>query len=55
MGPNVSFNAENEGWGLTETFDGLCDALDNTLRHAKKKPQKGARRGRRRPNPHLKP
>jgi CBS domain-containing protein/ribosome-associated translation inhibitor RaiA len=55
MGPNVSFNAENEGWGLTETFDGLCDALDNTLRRAKKKPQKGARRGRRRPNPHLKP
>jgi CBS domain-containing protein/ribosome-associated translation inhibitor RaiA len=55
MGPNVSFNAENEGWGLMETFDGLCDALDKTLRRAKKEPQKGARRGRRRPNPHLKP
>ena len=55
MGPNVGFNAENEGWGLMETFDGLCDALDNTLRRAKKEPQKGARRGRRRPNPHLKP
>ncbi len=55
MGPNVSFNAENEGWGLMETFDGLCDALDETLRRAKKEPQKGTRRGRRRPNPHLKP
>jgi len=55
MGPNVGFNAENEGWGLMETFDGLCDALDNTLRRAKKEPQKGTRRGRRRPNPHLKP
>jgi acetoin utilization protein AcuB len=55
MGPNVGFNAENEGWGLMETFDGLCDALDNTLRRAKKEPQKGARRGRRRSGPHLKP
>jgi len=55
MGPNVGFNAENEGWGLMETFDGLCDALDNTLRRAKKEPQKGARRGRRRSRPHLKP
>jgi len=55
MGPNVSFNAENEGWGLMETFDGLCDALDNTLRRAKKEPQKGARRGRRRSRRHLKP
>jgi len=55
MGPNVSFNAEHEGWGLMETFDGLCDALDNTLRRAKKEPQKGARRGRRHSRPHLKP
>jgi ribosome-associated translation inhibitor RaiA len=55
MGPNVGFNAENEGWGLMETFDGLCDALDNTLRRAKKEPQKGARRGRKRSRPHLKP
>ena len=55
MGPSVSFNAENEGWGLMETFDGLVDALDKTLRRAKKEPQKGSRRGRRRPNPHLKP
>ena len=55
MGPSVSFNVENEGWGLMETFDGLVDALDKTLRRAKKAPQKGSRRGRRRPNPHLKP
>ena len=55
MGPSVSFNAENEGWGLMEAFDGLVDALDKTMRRAKKEPQKGKRRGRRRPNPHLKP
>ena len=55
MGPSVSFNVENEGWGLMEAFDGLVDALDKTLRRAKKAPQKGSRRGRRRPNPHLKP
>ncbi|MBN2334672.1 CBS domain-containing protein, partial [Candidatus Bathyarchaeota archaeon] len=55
MGPSVSFNTEYEGWGLMETFDGLCNALDSTLRRAKKEPQKGKRRGRRRPNPHVKP
>ncbi len=55
MGPSISFNVENEGWGLMEAFDGVVDALDKTLRRAKKEPQKGARRGRRRPNPHLKP
>lgn len=55
LGPNSSFNAENEDWGLMEAFDGLIDALDKTLRRAKKEPQKGGRRGRRRPNPHLKP
>lgn len=55
MGPTVSFNVENEGWGLMEAFDGLIDALDKSLRRAKKDPQKGKRRGRRRPNPHLKP
>ena len=55
LGPSTSFNAENEGWGLMEAFDGLIDALDKTLRRTKKEPQKGTRRGRRRPNPHLKP
>ncbi|TRO50766.1 CBS domain-containing protein [Candidatus Bathyarchaeota archaeon] len=55
LGPSTSFNVENEDWGLMETFDGLIDALDVTLRRAKKEPQKGARRGRRIPNPHLKP
>ena len=55
IGPTVSYNVENEGWGLMETFDGLVEALDKSLRRAKKEPQKGARRGRRRPNPHLKP
>ena len=55
MGPSVSFNADNEDWGLMEAFDGLVDALDKTMRRAKKEPQKGKRRGRRRPNPHLKP
>jgi CBS domain-containing protein/ribosome-associated translation inhibitor RaiA len=55
LGPSTSFNAENKDWGLMEAFDGLLDALDKTLRRAKKEPQKGVRRGRRRPNPHLKP
>ena len=55
LGPSVSFNVENEDWGLMEAFDGLIDALGETLRRAKKEPQKGARRGRRIPNPHLKP
>ena len=55
IGPTISYNVENKGWGLMETFDGLVDALDKRLRRAKKEPQKGARRGRRRPNPHLKP
>lgn len=55
IGPTVSYNVENKGWGLMETFDGLVEAMDKTLRRAKKEPQKGARRGRRRPNPHLKP
>ena len=55
LGPSTSFNVENEDWGLMEAFDGLIDALDVTLRRAKKEPQKGARRGRRIPNPHLKP
>lgn len=55
LGPSTSFNAENKDWGLMEAFDGLLDALDKTLRRAKKEPQKGVRRGRRRPNPHIKP
>ena len=55
MGPSVSFNSDYEGWGLMETFDGLCNALDNTLLRAKKEPQKGTRHGRRRHNPHVKP
>jgi ribosome-associated translation inhibitor RaiA len=55
ISPSISFSVENEGWGLMESFDGLVDALDKTLRRAKKEPQKGSRRGRRRPNPHLKP
>ncbi|MCW4048520.1 MAG: CBS domain-containing protein [Candidatus Bathyarchaeota archaeon] len=54
-GPTTSFNTENEGWGLVETFDGLVKSLGETLRRAKKQPQKKTRRGRRRPNPHLKP
>ena len=40
MGPSVSFNVENEGWGLMEAFDGLVDALDKTHLRAKKAPQK---------------
>ena len=55
LGPSTSFQAKHEGWGLMETFDGLCDALDKTLRRAKKEPQKGPRRGRKRRNPQLKP
>jgi len=55
IGPNIQFNATNEDWGLMEAFDGLCDALDKTLRRSKRERQKGPRRGRRRQNPHLKP
>ena len=55
IGPSVSFNVENEDWGLMESFDGLIEALDKTLLRAKKEPQKGPRRGRRRVNPHFKP
>lgn len=55
LGPSFSFNVENEDWGLMEAFDGLIDALDKTLRRAKKEPQKKPRHGRRRPYPHLKP
>ena len=55
LGPEVSFNAENEGWGLMETFDGLLTTLDTKLRRAKNEPEKKPRRGRRRlhrsPNP----
>jgi acetoin utilization protein AcuB len=54
IGPSISINVENRDWGLMESFDGLVDALDKTLRRTKKEPQKGSRRGRRRPNPHLK-
>ena len=55
MGPKDSYNVENEDWGLMETFDGLTDQLSKTMRRAKAPHQKGRRRGRRRPNPHLKP
>lgn len=55
IGPKDSFNAENEDWGLMETFDGLTEQLAKTMRRAKEPNQKGTRRGRRRPNPHLKP
>ena len=55
LGPEVSFNAENQGWGLMETFDGLLMALDNKLRRAKVEPEKKPRHGRRRPNPNLNP
>jgi CBS domain-containing protein/ribosome-associated translation inhibitor RaiA len=55
IGPKDSFNAENEDWGLMETFDGVTDQLAKTMRRAKEPNQKGTRRGRRRPNPHLKP
>lgn len=55
MGPTDSFNVENNDWGLMETFDGLTDQLSKTMRRAKAPHQKGKRRGRRRPNPHLKP
>ncbi len=52
LGPTANYNVDNEDWGLMETFDGLLDALDKRLRRTKKEPQKGARRGRKRPNPH---
>ena len=55
MGPKDSFNAENEDWGLMETMDGVISQLSRTMRRAKEPNQKGTRRGRRRPNPHLKP
>ena len=46
LGPSTSFQAKHEGWGLMKSFNGLCDALDKTLRRSKKEPQKGNRRGR---------
>ena len=55
LGPTDSYNVENEDWGLMETFDGLTDMLAKIVRRAKAPHQKGKRRGRRRPNPHLKP
>lgn len=55
LSPNASYIAENEGWGLMETFDGFVDVLDKTLRKAKKEPQKGVRRGRKRPRPDNRP
>lgn len=55
VGTSVEFHAEAADWGLMEAFDGLCDALEKTLRRAKKEPRRGARRGHRRPNLHLKP
>jgi len=55
MGPSASYNVENEDWGLMETFDGITDQLAKTMRRAKGTHQKGKRRGRRRPNPPLKP
>ena len=55
LGPSTTFQATNEDWGLMETFDGLCQTLDKTMRRSKKEPQKGARRDRRRPNPHHSP
>jgi CBS domain-containing protein len=54
LGPSNSYQIKHEGWGLTETFDGLCNTIDKTLRRAKKEPQKGSRRGRKRPNPYFK-
>ncbi len=54
MGPTNSFNVTNEEWGLMEAFDGVVDQLSKTMRRGKKNTHKGKRRGRRRPNPHLK-
>lgn len=48
VSPGGQLIARHEGWGLMEAFDGLCDALDRTLRRAKKEPPKRPRRGRRR-------
>ena len=55
LGPEVSFNAENEGWGLMEAFDGLVSALEKALARAKKEPEKKPRHGRRRPTRNLNP
>ena len=49
LGPEVSLNAENDGWGLMEAFDGLVSALDKVLSRAKKETLKKPRHGRRRP------
>jgi len=49
LGPELSFNAENEGWGLMEAFDGLVSALNKVMSRAKKEPLKKPRHGRRRP------
>jgi len=55
LGPEVSLNAENEGWGLMEAFDGLVAALEKVLTRAKKEPEKKPRHGRRRHTRNLNP
>jgi len=49
LGSEVNYNAENQGWGLMETFDGLLTTLGTKMRRAKVEPEKKPRHGRRRP------
>ena len=46
LSPTEQFNASTEGWDLLASFDDLLEALDATLKRAKREQPKTARRGR---------
>lgn len=45
LSPTEQFNASTEGWDLLASFDDLLEALDATLKRAKREQPKTARRG----------
>jgi ribosome-associated translation inhibitor RaiA len=46
LSPTEQFNASTEGWDLLASFDDLLEALDATLKRAKREQPKTTRRGR---------
>jgi ribosome-associated translation inhibitor RaiA len=46
LSPTEQFNASTEGWDLLASFDGLLEALDATMKRAKREQPKMTRRGR---------
>ena len=51
LSPTEQFNASTEGWDLLASFDDLLEALDATLKRAKREQPKTTRRGRGRVQP----